>query len=104
MAERLDIEAKGTVKRYQDLPEIGRLVSWCTNRRSGFQPRIEPRKRSFKGGEIMRCNRCGAMMIYEEIYGNCEHCFGGRCIVCGEIIDQVILENRLKCLSEMRRT
>ncbi len=32
MAERVDIEAKGTVKRYQDLLEIGRLVSWCTNR------------------------------------------------------------------------
>jgi GAF domain-containing protein len=28
----LSVEAEGMVKRYQDLLEIGRLVSWCTNR------------------------------------------------------------------------
>ncbi len=65
---------------------------------NGFQPKIEPKKRSFKEGEIMRCNRCGGMMIYEKFYGDCEHFFGWRCIVCGEIIDQVILENRLERL------
>ena len=32
MAKRLDIEAEDSVKRYQDLLEIARLVSWCTNR------------------------------------------------------------------------
>ena len=39
--------------------------------------------------------RCGGAMIYEKFYGDCEHFFGWRCVVCGEIIDQVILENRL---------
>ncbi len=33
-------------------------------------------------------------MIYEKFYGECEHFFGWKCISCGEIIDQVILENR----------
>ena len=45
---------------------------------------------------LMRCYRCEGMMIYEKFYGDCEHFFGWRCIVCGEIIDQVILKNRLE--------
>jgi hypothetical protein len=49
-----------------------------------------------KEGEIMRCSRCGGMMSYEKFYGDCERFFGWRCIVCAEIIDQVILENRLE--------
>ena len=44
----------------------------------------------------MKCNRCGGMMVYEKFYDNCEHFFGWRCIFCAEIIDQVILENRLR--------
>jgi len=52
----------------------------------------------------MRCNRCGGMMSCEEFYGHWQHFFGWRCIVCGEIIDRVILENRLKCPSERRIT
>jgi len=50
----------------------------------------------------MRCNRCNGMMVYEKFYENCEHFFGWRCIVCGEIIDQVILENRLELLPAKR--
>jgi DNA-directed RNA polymerase subunit N (RpoN/RPB10) len=42
----------------------------------------------------MRCHRCGSMMVYERFYGPDEHFSGWRCISCGEIIDQVILENR----------
>ena len=33
-------------------------------------------------------------MVYEKFYGPHEHFLGWRCILCGEIIDQVILENR----------
>ena len=42
----------------------------------------------------MRCHRCGSVMVYERFYGSDEHFSGWRCISCGEIIDQVILENR----------
>ena len=42
----------------------------------------------------MRCHRCGSVMVYERFYGPDEHFLGWRCISCGEIIDQVILENR----------
>jgi hypothetical protein len=45
-------------------------------------------------GNGMRCMRWGGAMVYEKFYGDCEHFFGWRCVVCGEIIDQVILENR----------
>ena len=33
-------------------------------------------------------------MTHEKFYGICEHFFGWRCLVCGEIVDQTILENR----------
>jgi hypothetical protein len=42
----------------------------------------------------MKCRRCGSMMVCERFYGPHEHFVGWRCILCGEIIDQVILENR----------
>jgi hypothetical protein len=42
----------------------------------------------------MRCDRCRGVMVYEKFYGAQEYFFGWRCIFCGEIIDQVILENR----------
>ncbi|MEI9475175.1 MAG: hypothetical protein WCO26_01165 [Deltaproteobacteria bacterium] len=33
-------------------------------------------------------------MVYENFYGLQEHFWGWRCILCGEIVDQVIMENR----------
>jgi len=42
----------------------------------------------------MKCHRCGSVMVYERFYGPDEHFLGWRCILCGEIIDQVIVENR----------
>jgi len=51
----------------------------------------------------MSCHRCGGIMIYQKFYGHCEHFFGWRCIICGEIIDQVILENRLERKAGNRR-
>jgi len=42
----------------------------------------------------MNCNRCGGVMTYERFYGLHEHFSGWRCIYCGEIVDEVILENR----------
>jgi hypothetical protein len=34
-------------------------------------------------------------MVPEDFYSNLDRFSGWRCIFCGEIIDQVILENRL---------
>jgi len=33
-------------------------------------------------------------MVYEKFYGYYENFSGWRCVLCGEILDQVILENR----------
>ncbi len=45
---------------------------------------------------MTKCDRCGGLMAYEKFYGRTEEYFGWRCIVCGEIVDQVILENRFR--------
>ena len=42
----------------------------------------------------MKCHRCGSVMVYERFYGPHEHFLRWRCVLCGEIIDQLILENR----------
>ena len=42
----------------------------------------------------MKCDRCGRVMVYEQFFGNQERFWGWRCIFCGEIVDEVILENR----------
>jgi hypothetical protein len=33
-------------------------------------------------------------MVYEKFYGTQENFSGWRCIFCGEIVDELILENR----------
>jgi len=45
---------------------------------------------------IMKCVKCGGVMAFEKFYSREDDFFGWRCISCGEIIDQVILENRLR--------
>ncbi len=42
----------------------------------------------------MNCLKCGGAMAYEKFYGPHEGFWGWRCILCGDIIDEVILENR----------
>ncbi|MBS3905777.1 MAG: hypothetical protein KGZ49_01955 [Syntrophaceae bacterium] len=44
----------------------------------------------------MKCYRCGGVMVYEKFFGLAEEFFGWRCIFCGEIVDNVIIENRLE--------
>jgi hypothetical protein len=45
-------------------------------------------------GIMMNCDRCGGGMVYEKFYGSQDFFWGWRCITCGEILDQIILENR----------
>ena len=42
----------------------------------------------------LRCHRCGSIMAYEKYYSFEGEFWGLRCICCGDIIDQIILENR----------
>ncbi len=46
----------------------------------------------------MKCGRCGGMMVSEKFYFHEDNFLGWRCIFCGEIIDQLILENRSGCI------
>jgi hypothetical protein len=46
------------------------------------------------GEAAVKCHRCKGAMIEEKFYGPGEPFFGLRCIVCGEILDSLILQNR----------
>jgi hypothetical protein len=51
----------------------------------------------------MKCHRCRSVMTYERFYSPHDHFAGWRCIFCGEIIDQVILENRQTRMDSQNR-
>ncbi len=52
----------------------------------------------------MKCGRCGKTMAYEQFFGDQERFWGWRCISCGEIVDDVILENRQWIKRQVVRT
>jgi hypothetical protein len=41
-----------------------------------------------------KCLRCKGAMIYDRFYGLQEQFWGWKCVICGEIVDPVILKNR----------
>ena len=42
----------------------------------------------------MKCNCCGGPMLYDQFFSSSDAFWGWKCLMCGEIIDPVILENR----------
>ena len=47
-----------------------------------------------------KCSRCGAPMTLQKFYSLSEVFWGWKCLLCGEIVDPVILENRQRWLGE----
>ena len=45
----------------------------------------------------MRCQRCNVVMVNERFYGPGDPFWGWRCMLCGNISDPMILENRSQC-------
>ena len=43
---------------------------------------------------LTKCFRCNGAVIYDKFYGPYDHFWGWKCLMCGEIIDPVILANR----------
>jgi hypothetical protein len=43
---------------------------------------------------LTKCLRCSGTVIYDKFYGTHEQFWGWKCLICGEIVDPVILENR----------
>jgi hypothetical protein len=43
---------------------------------------------------LTKCLRCRGAVIYDKFYGPHEQFWGCKCLICGEIVDPVILENR----------
>ena len=52
--------------------------------------------------EAMRCQRCGGRMIFEKFYDVNNVFFGWHCVICGEILDPVILLHRLTQDADLR--
>jgi len=68
----------------------GRRAQW------GDRMKIRESYKAEWGVPMKRCHRCGGVMVLEKFYGLCEQFSGWRCVLCGEIVDQVILGNRLE--------
>ena len=52
-------------------------------------------KKSEKINKAVACQRCGGRMIFEKFYDVNNIFFGWHCVMCGEILDPVILLHRL---------
>ncbi|HYB21361.1 MAG TPA: hypothetical protein VEH09_10535 [Thermodesulfobacteriota bacterium] len=48
-----------------------------------------------KKNNVVNCQRCGGRMIFEKFYDVNNIFFGWHCVMCGEILDPVILLHRL---------
>ena len=53
------------------------------------------KKAETKKNSILSCQRCGGRMIFEKFYDVNNIFFGWHCVMCGEILDPVILLHRL---------
>jgi len=42
----------------------------------------------------MECHRCKGFMVQEKFYGPGDPFWAWKCVICGEIIDPLILDNR----------
>lgn len=51
--------------------------------------------KSGKRKDEMHCQRCDGRMAFEKFYGQCSSFFGWHCVMCGDILDPVILLHRL---------
>ena len=60
----------------------------------GLRERLAMKSNKLGPEGQMKCRRCGSIMAYEKYYGLEGEFWGLRCICCGDIIDQIILENR----------
>ncbi len=49
----------------------------------------------------MKCHRCNGTMAFERFYSEEGDFLGWRCVVCGEVIDYVILVNRYRNKQQM---
>ena len=43
---------------------------------------------------LTKCLRCNGAMAYNKYYGSHGEFWGWKCLICGEIVDPVILNNR----------
>jgi hypothetical protein len=41
-----------------------------------------------------KCLRCNGAVIYDKFYDRHEQFWGWRCLICGDIVDPIILKNR----------
>jgi hypothetical protein len=55
-----------------------------------------------KPADIMRCLRCNGRMVFEKFYDVNNVFFGWHCVICGEIVDPVILLHRLSQDADIR--
>lgn len=43
----------------------------------------------------MKCLRCGGAMVRDKFYSSNDWFWGLKCVICGEIIDPLIIRNRM---------
>ena len=63
---------------------------------------IHPKESNDLKKKEIRCHRCGGRMIVEKCYDVNNIFVGWHCVICGEILDPVILLHRLSQDADLR--
>ena len=53
------------------------------------------KKNSYVAKNGIHCQRCNGRMTFEKFYGQNDSFFGWHCVMCGDVLDPVILLHRL---------
>jgi late competence protein required for DNA uptake (superfamily II DNA/RNA helicase) len=56
---------------------------------------MAPQNKADKKKNEINCQRCNGRMAFEKFYGENGSFFGWHCVMCGDILDSVILLHRL---------
>ena len=62
---------------------------------ASIKEKIMMRRRKSVKKNGVSCQRCNGRMAFEKFYGPNSYFFGWRCVICGDILDPVILLHRL---------
>lgn len=89
------MEGKDEGKRKKHTVSMGNASRRILGLLYGEEKMMAAQNKGDKAKNEIRCQRCNGRMIFEKFYGGNDVFFGWHCLMCGDILDGVILLHRL---------
>jgi late competence protein required for DNA uptake (superfamily II DNA/RNA helicase) len=89
------MEGKDEGKRKKHAVPMGNASRRILGLLYGEEKMTAAQNKGDKKKSEIRCQRCNGRMTFEKFYGENDAFFGRHCLMCGDILDGVILLHRL---------